>query len=112
MQGVEIFSGPRNFVQSIDPLDDNKLYTTPLCCGEISLHTVCTQIYVCIYLYFLFIYTYTFISLKHHRFYRKNYTNEYGESSMYVVKECLFPWTIAFTLQKNSPYTERFYSIV
>ena len=55
-------------------------------------------------------------------FRRKDFTNEFGESSMHIMKvtgvllggmfgllqECLFPFGVAFALQKDSPYTNKF----
>ena len=52
-------------------------------------------------------------------FMRKNFINEFGESSMHIMKvgfwsllkssfqECLFPFGVAYALQKDSPYTKR-----
>ena len=52
---------------------------------------------------------------------RKDFTNEFGESSMHIMKvnrmlctelshlqECLFSFGVAFALQKDSPYTNKF----
>ena len=37
---------------------------------------------------------------------RSGMTNEYGESHMHVMKECLFSFRVAFAAQKDSPYRD------
>ena len=37
---------------------------------------------------------------------RKRFTNEYGESSMHISRDCILPYPVSFYLQKNSPFTE------
>jgi hypothetical protein len=38
---------------------------------------------------------------------RQRLTDKYGQTNMHVMKECLSPLSVAFALQKNSPYTAR-----
>ena len=38
---------------------------------------------------------------------RQRFTDQYGQTNMHVMKECLSPLSVAFALQKNSPYTAR-----
>ena len=42
--------------------------------------------------------------------FRKYFTDEFGMSSMHVMKECMFPFSIAIGLQKDSPYNDRLFS--
>ncbi len=39
--------------------------------------------------------------------FRTNFTDVNGETSAYILQECLFPYGIALALQKNSPFTDR-----